>query len=68
MKATHSYVGFLQCGCPVAAVVDEGTKDTARSVKEFIEEGLTIRRETVEWARKNLRRCKHRAEQRSLPS
>ena len=43
---THAYVGTAECGCIVAAVVDmpESRFDTARSVYEFIAEGLAVSR------------------------
>lgn len=59
------YVGVKACGCAVSACVDrpEYAKDTAKTLAEWVREGLTIERKTVGWARSNLFACKH--EQRS---
>jgi hypothetical protein len=57
MTCTHVYVGRLICGCAVAVVVDEPDrpKDTAKTVHEYMLEGYTIDRMTVEDYRKNVR-------------
>lgn len=49
-KCTHCYVGRKTCGCVMAVVVDEPDrpKDTARSVAEFIKDGLSISRMLIE--------------------
>lgn len=55
------YVGIKECGCCVAVAVDkpEYAKDTAKFVATLMRGGLTIERQTVEWARKNMTICKH---------
>lgn len=46
VKPTHDYIGRKKCGCVVAAVVDMPgfEKETAKTVAEFIRDGLTIER------------------------
>lgn len=58
---TYAYVGIKDCGCIVAAAVDvkAHSKDVAKSVADFIKDGLKVERVTVEEAREKLRRCKH---------
>ncbi len=46
-KPTHVYIGRTSCGCCVALRSDTGDAATAKSVAEFIEEGLTVNR--VSW-------------------
>ena len=43
-----SYIGRKACGCIVAAVVDmqDHKKETAKAVRQFISDGLTIERVT----------------------
>ncbi len=53
-KATHCYVGSKPCGCVVAGVVDEGTKETARDVADFIRSGLSVLRLSLEEYRKGV--------------
>jgi hypothetical protein len=45
-RPAYVYVGRLPCGCAVALVNDEGNKHTAKSVAEFIKEGLGVNRES----------------------
>lgn len=54
-RETPSYIGIEKCGCVVAAVVDDGTRPdmVKRSLKEFIDDNLTIERVTVGWVRDN---------------
>lgn len=47
-KPSFVYVGRLPCECCVALVNDDGNKFTARSVAEFISEGLAVNREPWE--------------------
>ncbi len=58
-EADCCYVAFKACGCAVAAcvIVPQHRKDTARSVSEWIRDGLRIETRSVEWVRANLRRC-----------
>jgi hypothetical protein len=67
----HAYVGTKPCGCTVAAVVDDPAyrKDTARSVAEFIADGLNVERVSLESARVTLTtcRCTPVSEQAGLP-
>ena len=62
---THAYIGRKECGCVVAAVVDDPKykKDTAQSVAEFLEGGLTIERVTLDETRELLKVCKHRQDE-----
>jgi len=59
---THAYLGLKDCGCAVAAVVDEKNhqKDVAKSVANFIKDGLRIERVTIEEARETLHSCDHK--------
>lgn len=41
---THHYVGRAPCGCVYASCYDLGDKDTARTVAEWIKDGLTVER------------------------
>jgi hypothetical protein len=56
------YVGVLSCGCAVAATVDrpEWKRDTARTIAEWIKDGLTVERWTVERVRADLGPCVHK--------
>ena len=56
------YIGMKPCGCAVTATVDkpEWKKETAESLAEWVKDGLTIERRTVEEARAILRRCRHK--------
>jgi hypothetical protein len=67
LNATHVYIGTKSCGCRVAVVVDERTRDTAKDVADFIRKGLIVTREsladyrkTVPWPRCNA--CKTQRE------
>lgn len=57
-----AYIGKRpKCGCIVAMVVDEPTRereDIANTLKEFITSGLNVTRVTVEESRK-IRICPH---------
>jgi NADPH:quinone reductase-like Zn-dependent oxidoreductase len=55
------YVGIKNCGCMVAAMVDnpEHKKDTAKEIAKWIREGLTIERVTAEYVRENFKKCNH---------
>ena len=59
-KATYAYVGFLACGCCIAAVVDCGDKWTAKEVQQFIKRGYWVERKPMEWVRENLGPCVHK--------
>ena len=56
-----SYIGRAECGCIVACCVDNPfhKKDTAEALSDFIKDGLTIERVTVQFVRENFG-CKHR--------
>ena len=61
---THVYIGSLVCGCHVAVVVDEiaAPQRTAKTVQEFIKNGYTISRHTLDEYRAgtiSLARCVH---------
>lgn len=58
LAATHAYVGRKDCGCTVAAVVDCGTKETAKDVADFIRSGLKVERVLIDDVRATLRACK----------
>lgn len=59
MNATHAYLGRKVCGCVVAITVDDtdNRKWTADAVAEFIRDGLTVDRVTIEDGRKALNFC-----------
>lgn len=56
---TPAYIGFKACGHAVAAVVDDGrfTKEVAKTVAQWVRDGLAIERKTVGWARENMNFC-----------
>jgi hypothetical protein len=58
---TRCYVGRKDCGCVVAACVDnpEHRRDTARFVADIIKDGLTVETMTVKEVRRCLTVCKH---------
>ena len=59
---THAYIGIKACGCVQAVVVDDPKypKDTARSVSDFIKDGLTVERVTMAVMREKLKtKCQH---------
>lgn len=63
MSSKFCYVGIKDCGCTVAAVVDDAKtkkekKELASDVAGFVRSGLTIERKTVEWVRENLSGCR----------
>jgi hypothetical protein len=51
-KATHVYIGRLECGCVVSVVVDYGNKMTGDHVAESIAEGEMVERVEMEAFRK----------------
>ena len=58
----HVYVGTTACGCRVAVVADlpEHRKFTAKSIAEYVRDGLVMTRETLDEFRvKSLQRCTH---------
>ncbi len=57
--ATHCYIGKSKCGCVVAACVDlpMEPKWTAEALAEFIADGFTIERVTIDDARLKLNGC-----------
>ena len=63
-----AYVGRKNCGCPVAAIVIDGTelKRSAKEIAAWVRSGMTVEQRSVEWVRKNLHRCRHAQE--SLPA
>ena len=50
-KPTHVYMAKLPCGCWDGGVVDRKDRHTAIDLGEFIEDGCTIHRVTIEDAR-----------------
>ena len=56
-----SYIGRKKCGCIVAAIVDNGENlgKVAKTVAEFITDGLTVERTTVGYVRAHWNTCKH---------
>lgn len=50
-----AYIGRLACGCVVAAIVDcDSTKnDIGDTIKEWLDDGLTIERVTVAWVQQH---------------
>jgi len=61
MKKRMAYIGTKACGCVVACVVDvpKERDAVAQSVQGFIQRGYTVRRVSLETARKRLKRCPH---------
>lgn len=53
-----SYIGRKKCGCAVAIVADCEDKFTARSVAEFIRDGLNVDRVPHSAAAELLKPCK----------
>ncbi len=49
------YVAFAPCGCLTGASVDDGQypKSTAKDVAEWIRDGYSVERKTVEFVRTN---------------
>ncbi len=43
-RPTHAYIGRKPCGCVVCVCIDAHDKDTAKSVAEYIREGLAVER------------------------
>jgi hypothetical protein len=63
-EATHVYVGTLACGCTVAACVDAGGKETAKSVGDMVRKGMTVDRVPLSHLQDgtvSLHRCTHKA-------
>ena len=60
MSEHECYVAFKSCGCAVAACVDnpEHSRDTARTVADYVRSGLRVERRTCEWVRSNMRACR----------
>ena len=54
-KNVPAYVGKKECGCVIAAVVDDGTDSEAvsRNVAEFVKDGLIVERQTVGYVREH---------------
>ena len=57
---TMCYIGVKECGCVVAACVDnpKHKKDIAKNVGDWVKDGLTIERISVEDTRNRLSYCK----------
>lgn len=68
MPETYAYIGTTACGCPVAVVIDDldHRRETAKAVYEYIAEGLTIERVTVDAARRRFSPCTHQPETRPI--
>lgn len=69
-EATHCYVGIAACDCRRAVVVDmpDNAKQTAKTVAEFLREGLRIERMTIEDFRRiglSLCECAHETRQQA---
>lgn len=60
-EEVRAYVAFKDCGCAVAATVDEPqyAKETAKCVAKWIRGGLRVEQKTVGWVRENLHFCEH---------
>jgi hypothetical protein len=60
-EITYCYVGRKSCGCMTAAAVDKPDykEDVAKTVSDWILEGLTVDRVDVEIVRKELMSCPH---------
>lgn len=56
-KDIPAYVGIMDCGCVVMAVVDDGNpkrlKNVAQDVYECIMDGVPVHRKTVGWVNEN---------------
>lgn len=59
MSESYSYVGVRPCGCAVAACVDEPQyrKENAKSLKQWMLDGMTIERWTTARVRTDLKSC-----------
>lgn len=70
MPNRMAYIGRESCGCVVASVLDTGRPraEVARSVAEFIREGLVIERVTVGYVREHfcMDGCPHKLHQAQL--
>lgn len=57
-----AYVAITKCGCVVATIVDDPRwqDDIATDIADWIKDGLTIERKTVQWVRENLTFCSHK--------
>lgn len=70
MSDQMCFVGFLACGCCVAAMVDrpEYQQTTKQDLLEWARNGYRIERKTVEWVRENLHACPHQTAKRDRDS
>lgn len=55
-KPEYNYIGRAKCGCIHAVTSDEGNRDTAKTVGEFIIAGLIIERVNDDYVRANFGR------------
>ena len=64
MENKFAYVGTKPCGCTVAATVinPEWAKDTAKSVAQWIKDGYTVDKVSLEEVKIKLKSCKCAAE------
>jgi len=59
-----AYVGFLPCGCCVAAVSCRlPRRELAKEIAAFVRRGYRVAPKSVAWVRENLRECTHKAKQ-----
>ena len=58
---SDAFVGIKDCGCVVAACVDnpERKREVAKFVGDLIRSGLRVERVTDEWVRENMKSCPH---------
>ncbi len=64
MNNIYVYIGIKQCGCVVRASCDteKDKKCVANDIQQYVLDGLTIERVTLDEARKRLKRCKCKGE------
>lgn len=60
-----AYIGRAECGCVIAAVVDDGTDPdmVSEHVAEFVKGGLVVERQTVGYVREHWG-CQHKETER----
>jgi hypothetical protein len=58
---SECYVGFKECGCAIAAIVDspKHSNDVAKFMAKMVRDGLRVERKSVVWVRENIHACPH---------
>lgn len=64
-NATHAYLGYSECGCPVFISLDipSGRKELAKEIADFVRQGLPIERLPKDEAKEKFcaSECEHEA-------